>query len=297
MIRPVVYSAVTTAFHEDGTLDLPGTTRLFSHALAGGVDAVFVNGTTAEFAALTISERRDLLAAAVSVAGPERVVAHVGAASPYHAGALTADARALGITKLSVLTPFYMPSTVDGVRDQVAAAKAEAGGAEIFLYLFPDRTGVQMPAADAARVIEEFDLAGAKISIAGTEYLADLVGALSSPRVVLSGNDGLLREVIAAGGHGIVSGVSSSVPAPFVALADAIAAGDTAEQDRLAARINEIVPVLGPSIAALKISQREQGLIASAACRMAIDPPDAEWLARIARVLADHPSPTTTRVS
>jgi len=297
MTRPIVYSAVTTAFSEDGGLDLRATTRLFAHALAGGVDAVFVNGTTAEFAALTLAERHDLLAAAASVAGPERVVAHVGAASPYHTGVLAADARALGITKISVLTPFYMPSTVDGVREQISAARAEAPDADIFLYLFPDRTGVQLPAAEAARVIEEFDLAGAKISIAGTDYVAELIGALSTPRIVLSGNDGLLREVVAAGGDGIVSGVSSSLPAPFVALADAIGAGDESEQERLAEIINGIVPVLGPNIAALKISQRDQGLIDTAVCRMAIDAPEPSRLADIARVLAEVSPDHTTRVA
>ncbi|WP_460782974.1 dihydrodipicolinate synthase family protein [Microbacterium tumbae] len=276
---------MTTAFHPDGALDIASTVRVFQHALNGGVDAVFVNGTTGEFAALTPSERRQLLAEAVAVAGADRVVAHVGAASPWETARLTADAASLGISKLSILTPFYMPASVDGVRAQVRSAQDAAPGSEFFLYLFPDRTGVHLPAVDAVRIIEEFDLAGAKISIAGTDYLAEL--AFAAPgRVILSGNDGLLREVLAAGGAGIVSGVSSSTPAPFVALADAIQRDDQEAIGRASAQVDAVVPILGTSIAGLKLSQLEQGLIRSSGCRMAIDPVDAQHREQIRKVLA-----------
>lgn len=296
MTRPTVYSAIPTAFTSSGEVDLDSTSRIFDHALAGGVDALFVNGTTAEFAALTADERRATLVAAVDVAGADRVIAHVGAASPYETGLLTADALALGVTRLSVLTPFYMPSTLEGVRGQVAAAVAEAPGCEIYLYLFPDRTGVQVTPGAAAEIIEEFDLAGAKISIAGTEYLRELVSCLSTPRSVLSGNDGLLREVVAAGGNGIVSGVSSSVPGPFVQLAAAIGSGDQPEIERLGQLVNGIVPLLGPSIAALKESLVAQGIIETAACRMAIDTPSAAVRAQISDAFASAPAQTTTSV-
>jgi 4-hydroxy-tetrahydrodipicolinate synthase len=294
--RPLLISAVPTAFSDDGSLDLESTKAIFEHALGGGVDALFVNGTTAEFAALSRDERRMTLGTAVRVAGSDRLIAHVGAASPHETALLTRDAESLGITQLSVLTPFYMPASVDGVRRQVAAAQSAAPSAEIYLYLFPDRTGVSIRPTDAAALIEDLDLKGAKISIAGTEYLGDLVGNLSAPRTVLSGNDGLLREVIAAGGDGIVSGVSSSMPAPFARLVQAIDEGSS-DIDDLAELVNTIVPVLGPSIAGLKVSLERQGVIRSAYCRMAIDKPDAELDERIRFLLGAIPSELTTSIN
>lgn len=271
MTRPVVYSAVPTAFSADGALDLASTAKIFEHALDGGVDALFVNGTTGEFPALTIKERRVLLRTAIEVAGPERVIAHVGTAAPYHTGTLTADALELGIHRLSVLTPYYLPAGPDGVRRQLRTVTSLAPDAEVFLYVFPDRTGVHLDAAEAAAILEELDLTGIKISIAGTEYVSRVVKSLSGPRVVLSGNDGLLPEVVVAGGDGIVSGVSSSLPLPFVAMAAAIRDADTARQESLTRVIDSIVPVLGPSIAGLKLSLFLQGVIKSPVCRMAID--------------------------
>jgi 4-hydroxy-tetrahydrodipicolinate synthase len=274
MPRPVVYSAVPTAFTPSGELDLASMARLFDHALAGGVDALFVNGTTGEFPALSREERAASLRAAVEHAGPDRVIAHVGAASPHQTAELAADALELGVMRMSIITPFYLPASPAGVRMQVEAAVAGAPGARIYLYVFPDRTGVVLAPSDATEIINDYNLAGIKISIPGTDYVRAMADQLATSREVLSGNDGLLPEVMGSGGTGIVSGVSSSVPAPFVELAEALDSHDTQRQAELQEMIGRIVPALGPSIAGLKLSLALQGVIASPRCRMAIDEPN-----------------------
>lgn len=292
MSKPLIITAAVTAFTESGALDLDSSRRIFVHAINGGVDALFVNGTTGEFPALSVPERRVLLETALQVCPPEQIVAHVGAASPHEVSLLTSDALELGVTRLSVLTPFYLAADLDGVRRQITAAQSLSSDARIFLYLFPDRTGVHLDPVQAAALIEEYNLAGAKISIAGTDYLQRLVEALPTPRTVLSGNDGLLPEVLAAGGNGIVSGVSSAVPAPFVSLAAAIHDGDAEAQREAAADVARLVPVLGPSIAALKVALVQQGVITSAFCRMAIPAPDAGYTARIISAVSPPQDPS-----
>ncbi|GAB2746636.1 dihydrodipicolinate synthase family protein [Sinomonas soli] len=286
MQSPLLISAPPTAFGARGEIDFASTARIFEHTLDGGVDAMFVNGTTGEFAALDRAERRQLLELAVGVAGPARVIAHVGSASPFEARLLALDACELGIGRLSVLTPFYMPASLDGIRRQIGSVREAAPEEQLFLYLFPDRTGVEVAPETAASLLEEFDLAGAKLSIAGTDYLAAVAASPSSQsRTVLSGNDGLMREVLAAGGGGVVSGISASVPAPFARLKQAIAQGDAEAADQWAEKVNSIVPVLGPSISALKLSLHLQGVIDSPMCRMAIDDPSSELAARVRTVV------------
>lgn len=287
MTAPLLISASPTAFSPSGEVDYLSTRRIFEHALEGGVDSIFVNGTTGEFASLCREERRQLLELAVEVGGSERVIAHVGSASPYEAGLLAADATDVGVRQLSVLTPYFMPASLDGVRRQIESVRGAGRGADVYLYLFPDRTGVLIEPEIAAQLLEEFDLKGAKLSIAGTSYLADVVSAVRADRTVLSGNDGLMREVLAAGGAGVVSGVSSSLPRPFAALKRAIDVGDQELTEILAAQVNQIVPVLGPSIGALKLSLFIQGIITSPASRMAIDAPDSKLANEIRRLLAD----------
>jgi 4-hydroxy-tetrahydrodipicolinate synthase len=288
MNSPLLISAPPTAFTESGDLDYLSTARILEHTLEGGVDSVFVNGTTGEFPSLNLEERRRLLELAIKVAGHERVIAHVGSASPYEAGLLAADAKELGVNQLSVITPFYLPASLDGIRRQISAVVSAAPGSDLYLYLFPDRTGVNIEPNAAAQLLEEFDLKGAKLSVPGTRYVADVVSALGTPRTILSGNDGLMREVVALGGAGVVSGISSSLPAPFAALKRAIEADDRAEAiEGLAAHVNRIVPILGPSIGALKLSLFVQGIIKSPTSRMAIDAPDADLAQKVRRAVAD----------
>ncbi|MEA5055810.1 MAG: dihydrodipicolinate synthase family protein [Propionicimonas sp.] len=285
MFRPAVYSAVPTAFTSSGELDRRSTMRLFEHVVAGGVDTLFVNGTTGEFPALSRRERLECLRLAIDVAGRDQVVAHVGAASPHHTAELASDARSIGITRMSVVTPYFLPASATGVRKQVAAVAGAGVTDGLYLYVFPDRTGVALSPSEAAAILEEFDLAGIKISIPGTDYVHAISEALSTPRDILSGNDDLLPEVIAAGATGIVSGVSASVPAPFAGLADALASGDQSRSSALNGLIKRLVAVLGLSIAGLKYSLALQGVIDSPTCRMAIDDPTEQDRVAIARAL------------
>ena len=86
----------------------------------------------------------------------------------------------------------------------------------------------------------------------------------------------------------MVSGISSSLPAPFAALKRAIEADDRAEAiESLAAHVNHIVPILGPNIGALKLSLFVQGIIKSPTSRMAIDAPNADLAQKVRRVVAD----------
>lgn len=286
MPRAVVYSAVPTAFTPSGELDLASMGRLFDHALAGGVDAVFVNGTTGEFPALGREERAASLRTAAEHASPDRVIAHVGAASPHQTAELAADALELGVTRMSIITPFYLPASPTGVRAQVEAAVAAAPGACLYLYVFPDRTGVVLSPDDAVEIINDYDLAGIKISIPGTDYVRAVADRLATSREILSGNDDLLPEVVGSGGAGIVSGVSSSVPTPFVELAKTLHIRDAQRQAELQAVIGRVVPALGPSIAGLKLSLALQGVIASPRCRMAIDAPNEADRKTIAEVVS-----------
>ena len=81
---PVVFSAVPTLFGASGELD-PDANRALYKLVAGLVDGLFVAGTTGEFPALEDSERLALFELALAEAGPDRVIAHIGAPDARHA--------------------------------------------------------------------------------------------------------------------------------------------------------------------------------------------------------------------
>lgn len=284
--RPTVISAAPSAFAPDGALDLAGTRRVFDLLAGSDIDSIFVAGTTGEFPALSDDERTAVIEAAIEAAGPERVIAHVGAASGYQAAALLRGARQVGATTFAAITPFYLPGSPAGVRSYFEAVTAAAEGLPVYAYLFPRLTGTEVTPAEAARLVNELGLAGVKLSIPGTGFLADLHPRVSSNVGLFSGNDGLLQAVVAAGGTGVVSGVSPACPAYFTQFADAIAAGDSEMITRYQALVDEAVAAIGPSLSFLKAALVEQGVIASGTCRMAVDPPDTHQLDRITAVLS-----------
>src|SRR6202000_3419042 len=101
---PVVLSAVPTLFTVDGELDLDATRGLYKLA-AGLLDGLFVAGTTGEFPALEDAERLALFELALAEAGPERVIAHIGAPDARHSARLARAWVALGAPPLAAFPP------------------------------------------------------------------------------------------------------------------------------------------------------------------------------------------------
>ena len=125
--------AVPVPFTADGGLDDAGLQPLYRFLDAAGVDGVFVAGTTGEFTALDDVERETVLTEALAVFGPERVYAHVGAASARQAERLTARAVALGARNLAAITPYYLPAGPRSLVDYYRRLDAVAGGADLRL--------------------------------------------------------------------------------------------------------------------------------------------------------------------
>lgn len=279
-------AAVPSVFETSGALDRGGGTRVFEHALRGGVDALFVNGTTAEFPSLTREERRASVEDALRVAGADRVIAHVGASSAREAKALTSDALDAGATAVAAITPFYLPASLRALRDYFGAVREAAGPAPLYLYLFPARTGIDLSVAETLELVREFGFAGVKVSIPGLDFVRRLIQVLPAGVQVFTGNDGLLAQVSRAGGAGVVSGVSSALPSPLASLADAVDAGDARREAAVQQLVDEAVATLGPSIAAIKTALYHQEVIGSPFVRMAIDAPTDETIQRIDALIA-----------
>ncbi|MER5456281.1 dihydrodipicolinate synthase family protein [Micromonospora sp. NPDC002389] len=219
-------SALPTLFDPDGAVDLKATRAAYDQLAAHPVDGVFVAGTTGEFTTLTDDERLDVAAAANDAFGPERTYWHVGHASTHQAVRLTRAAVDRGAARLAALTPHYFPATERALLDYYEAVVTAAAGRPVYAYLFTARTTTTVSPRSLARLAGT-GLAGVKISGEPTPVLAEYLAALGDRDLpAYSGADAEFTEVVAAGGAGVVSGVSSALPAPFLAVRDALRSGD-----------------------------------------------------------------------
>ncbi len=279
---PVVFSAVPTLFSTDGEIDLDGNRALYKH-VAGLVDGLFIAGTTGEFPALDDAERLSLIELALAEAGPDRVIAHVGAPDARHSARLAQAAAALGATRLAAITPFYLPARPDELTAHYARIREAVPDLQLYAYIFPERTGLRVPPSGFASVAAAVGLAGAKFSGSAAAELAGYVAAAPGLRL-FSGDDSNPGATVRAGGAGVISGRSSAYPEVYAALVAALAAGDFDAGARHQAVLDRIV-ALGASIGRLKHALALRGRGGTTA-RMTVDPPGAELAAAIAAEVA-----------
>jgi 4-hydroxy-tetrahydrodipicolinate synthase len=275
---PVIFSAVPTLFGPDGEVD-HGANRALYKLVAGLLDGLFVAGTTGEFPALEDAERLSLFELALAEAGPDRVIAHIGAPDARHASRLAQAAVALGAGRIAAITPYYLPVRPDELAAHFRRIRDAAPDAELYAYIFPERTGLRVPPTLLAEVAEAAGLAGAKVSGSAATDLAGYLTAAPGLRI-FSGDDSHPAATMRAGGAGVISGRSSAYPEVYAALRDETLRHDAAQQRRL-----DRIVALGASIGRLKYALQVRGL-ASADARMTVDPPDPETAAAIAAEVA-----------
>lgn len=277
----VVLSAVPTPFTADGGLDTETARRLFKF-VASTVDGLFVTGSTGEFPALDDDERLRLIELALEVAGPDRVIAHIGAPDSHRAARLAAAAVKLGATRIAAITPYYVAPLPAEITEYYLRVRDAAPAAGLYAYVFPERTSVTISPQQFAELAAAAGLAGAKMSGAAAKNVAACAAACPGLKIY-SGDDSDLAATLRTGGAGIVSARSSAYPEAFSALAAALAEGDSAQAARRQAVIAAIV-ALGASIGRVKEALRQRGFGPMAA-RMPVGEPDAATAARIAEVL------------
>ena len=250
----MVISAVPTPFTDAGDLDLPALDTILAE-LDDHLDAVLMAGTTGEFPALSDDERLQLFATASGVLGTDRVIAHIGHGSTRQVIALGQAALDIGITRFAILTPYYLPTDDVGVVSWYERISNAFGDHELYGYLFPERTGVEVAPDTARQILSLPGMAGLKLSGSPSDRIGDYAAVLGEGQRLYSGNDARLLETLAAGGHGVVSGVSSAFPQLFGDLRTAVAE-ERDDQGKLAESVAEVVRLVGPSLPRLLLAQR-----------------------------------------
>ncbi|OQO89636.1 hypothetical protein B1813_22255 [Saccharomonospora piscinae] len=281
---PQIISAVPVPFTRDGSVDVAEYEAAL-RSLSDHADGVLIAGTTGEFPALDDSERLDVFRRAAALLGPERVIAHVGHASSRQVLRLADATAAEGISRFALLSPYYLPSDADGVVGFFRALTEAHPEAAVYAYVFPERTGMEVPPVLLREVMRLPGMAGVKLSGGAAARLPEYAAALGDGQELFSGDDGRLPWVVDQGGTGVVSGVSSAFPQTFAALARALAEGDTGRARAVQEDVARLVELTGPSVSRLKaaLAARTGG---EWACRMPLPSVADDLRAEIAGAVA-----------
>lgn len=219
-------TAMATAFHADGSVDLEGTARVAVHLVENGNDGVVVSGTTGESPTTSVAEDGQILAAVKDAVGARaKVVAGVGTNDTRHSVELARQAEKAGADGLLLVTPYYNKPSQPGVLHHFRQV-VEATDVPVMLYDVPGRTGTLI-GLETYQAAKEWDSV-----IAVKDASGDLPRAarlVEMGYAVYSGDDVATLGYLAYGAAGLVSVVGHAAGTQLKAMIEAYLAGDQAQ--------------------------------------------------------------------
>ncbi len=231
-------TAMATAFHDDGSVDLDGTARIAAHLVDHGHDGVVVSGTTGESPTTTVTEDGDILHAVIEAVGDRAtVVAGVGTNATAHSLELARQAEKLGADALLLVTPYYNKPSQGGVLHHFRTV-AEATGVPVMLYDVPGRTGTQI-SLDTYAAVREIDTVVAVKDAVG-DY-ARGVRIMQLGYELYSGDDVATLGWLAHGAAGVVSVVGHAAGDEISGMIRDFLAGD---RDAALATYTRLLPAV-----------------------------------------------------
>jgi 4-hydroxy-tetrahydrodipicolinate synthase len=245
-------------------VDTASLARLIQYQLTGGVDGVFVLGTSGEGTFLTDEQRQVVLETTVAeVAGQVPVLAGVIDTSTNRVAAHVSAALKAGVDALVATAPFYAATHRAEIERHFVKLAGLAGDVPLYAYDIPSRVGTKLPASVVMALGEQGVIAGVKDSSGQEASLRELVLSRREKQLddfaIMTGSEVTVDSALAFGVDGVVPGLGNVDPAGYVRLFKAAVGGDPAaaraEQDRLF-RLFDIINVadrkrMGASSAAL----------------------------------------------
>jgi 4-hydroxy-tetrahydrodipicolinate synthase len=289
---------LATPFTATGELDLRGLSALVEFQLASGVDGVAVFGLASEGFALTVDERRRILATVKGiVAGAVPIVAGVNGTSTATAVEQAREAGENGADALMVLPPFMVKPAAGTLPEFYGAVAAETP-LPIMVQDAPAMTGVAMPVAVIAELSRIPGVTSVKVEAPPTVPKVQAVVAAVSPDFAVVGgqNAQFCLDEYDRGSVGTMPACEfSDLLAPVLADWAAGAREDARDGFRRLLPLIQFGLQPGLAWAVHKEVLVARGLIESAFVRYPASPIDDRARASLAEVLAAVPLPALHR--
>jgi len=241
LYRGIVPPLVTPLADRD-KLDHAGTQRLLEHVIDGGVNGIFILGTTGEAPSLSYRLRREFIQL-VSEIVAQRVPVFVGVTDTSLVESLRlADfAKEAGVDAVVLSTPYYFPAGQTELIQYIADIVEEIS-LPLMLYNMPSLTKVWFE-IDTLRTLTQHDqIVGVKDSSGDLKYFQQML-ALKELRPDWSmfiGPEHLTAQAIGMGGDGGVNGGANIYPQLFVDLYQAAVEQNHQEIELLTQRVDRL---------------------------------------------------------
>ncbi len=230
---------VSTPLTEDYEVDVPSLERLIHYLLDGGVDGLFVLGSTGEMAFLTDKQRATVMEVAVkTAAGSVPVLSGIVDTTTSRSLEHGRRAQSLGVDGLVLTAPFYVRVNQVEILEHFRQVGA-AIDLPLIAYDIPGAVGIKIELATLIQLASEGTIVAVKDSSGDlNNFRGVIVQTQSLPNFgVLTGSEITVDATLLMGADGAVPGLANLDPKGFAMLYKAAQAEDwktvKREQDRL----------------------------------------------------------------
>ena len=215
-----IFVALATPMTAGQEVDYDTLRSLVNYLVGQGVHGIVPLGSTGEYYALSASERKGVLAAAVETAGGRMpVVAGTNAGATRDVINYALQAQKLGAAGVLLAAPYYSLPTSGELVEHVRAVD-KAIGVPIMLYNYPARTGVDMTPDVVERLADLDNVRYIKESTGDASRMSEIVRRCGNRISLFCGCDTLAIESFQMGAVGWVAGAANVLPRQHVELFD-----------------------------------------------------------------------------
>lgn len=224
-----VMTAIATPFDQQYQVDEAGLRQNIRFQLAAGVNGIVPLGTTGESPTLTAKEKARIIEITLEeVNGRVPVVVGTGSYATQATIDNTLLAKSMGADGALIVTPYYNKPTQEGIFRHFDAV-ADAADLPIIIYNNQGRTAQNAVVSTIKRLAHHPRIVGVKDSSSSITQMMEIYETVCLERSdfsLLSGDDPLNLPCMLIGGHGVISVLTNLIPAPIVAMVEAIERGD-----------------------------------------------------------------------
>lgn len=220
------YTPAVTAFDENGELDLEGNKHIYDHLIGGGIRGILILGSSGEFYALRMDQKRALIDMAVPYIN-KRSKVFFGTACDTMKETVELSNYALraGADGIMLISPYYFTMSTASIEAYYDEAADKING-PLYIYNFPARTGYDVGAEIVLRLLRRHkNIVGLKDSVSEMGHTRELLTTVRNefPAFeVYCGFDENLIHNAASGGAGCIGAISNVYPELMVQWQDAV---------------------------------------------------------------------------
>jgi len=227
MIKGIIPPMITPLLDTD-VMDVQGLENLVEHLIAGGVNGIFVLGTTGEAQHLSIKLKTKLIEkTAACIRGRIPLLVGITDTSIYESVRIAETAARNGAAAVVAAPPYYFalgqPELIEYYEHLASVIPLP-----LFLYNMPSHTKTMLEPDTVLHLSDIENIKGLKDSSANGAYFCKLLGLFRErPDFGLYvGPEEMTAPMVLLGAHGGVSGGANLYPEIFVALYRAAEAQD-----------------------------------------------------------------------